>query len=149
MFALGAVQVHGAMIAEVIPVRGEECMQPICLSIVGGLVVALASIAGAAAGGIAIPKQTAGVPSMVQPVHALYEAEATLHRHGYHDVRIERATLPYSFNACKRDTRYHIHVNYYGDLVQVDPIGPCHGNGYGYRSEPDGDRYYRRDRHWD
>ena len=53
---------------------------------------------------------------MVQRVHSLDEAEDTLHRRGYYDVRVERASLPYSFNACKRGVRYHIHVNYYGLL---------------------------------
>ena len=64
--------------------------------------------------------------------HSVYEAKQTLYQHGYHDVVIERATLPYSFNACKRGVRYHIHVDYYGDLVQVDPVGRCYGYGNGY-----------------
>ena len=54
-------------------------------------------------------------------------------------------SLPYSFNACKRGVRYHIHVNWYGDLVQVDGARPLH---YGYRSYNDGpyrSYRYRRD----
>jgi hypothetical protein len=69
----------------------------------------------------------------------VYEAEESLLRRGYYDVRLERASLPYSFNGCKRGVRYHIHVDYYGDLVQVDPIGACDGNGYGYNGRR---RYY-------
>ena len=57
--------------------------------------------------------------------HTLDEAEETLYGLGYYNVRVERASLPYSFNACKRDSRYHIHVDYYGTLVQVDRLGPC------------------------
>jgi hypothetical protein len=73
-----------------------------------------------------------GNGTLVQRVHSIYEAEDTLRRRGYYDVRLERASLPYSFNACKRGLRYHIHVDYYGDLVQVDPIGNCGEADYGY-----------------
>jgi len=34
--------------------------------------------------------------------HSVYEAEQTLYQRGYSDIRVERASLPYSFNACRR-----------------------------------------------
>src|SRR5258705_5494670 len=67
-----------------------------------------------------------------------------LNRRGYYNIQLERASLPYSFNACKRGVRYHVHVNYYGNLVQVDALGPCdsyESNTYGRR------RYYDRYRY--
>src|SRR5262245_33338686 len=67
--------------------------------------------------------------------HSVSEAIQTLYEHGYRDVRVERASLPYSLNGCKRGVRYHVHVDYYGDLVQVDEHGPCYGNGSAYGSE--------------
>jgi len=66
--------------------------------------------------------------------HSVYEAEQTLYQRGFSDVRLERASLPYSFNACRGGTRYHIHVDYYGNLEEVDPIGPCYSYGNGYRN---------------
>jgi hypothetical protein len=82
--------------------------------------------------------------------HSVYEAEQTLYQQGYSDIRVERASLPYSFIACKRGVRYHIHVDYYGDLVQVDPMGSCYGNGNGYGSEyENGARYDDRYRYRD
>jgi hypothetical protein len=110
-----------------------------------GLVLLLgASSAGAA--GFGFPEQ-APAGTLVQRVHSVYEAEETLYRRGYRDVRLERASLPYSFNACKRGIRYHIHVDYYGDLVQVDPIGECAGNDYDYygRRHEHGRYRYRYD----
>jgi hypothetical protein len=92
------------------------------------LAIALCTSASAAGVGIPTPERNAG--GLILRVHSVYEAEETLQRRGYYDVRLERASLPYSFNACKRGVRYHIHVNYYGDFVQVDPIGPCGDNGY-------------------
>ena len=74
--------------------------------------------------------------TLIHKVHSLYEAKHSLRDLGYYDIEVERASLPYSFHACKRGVRYHIHVNYYGDLVQVDELGQCgdYGNGdYGYR----------------
>jgi hypothetical protein len=52
--------------------------------------------------------------------------------------------LPYSFHACKRGVRYHIHVNYYGDLAQVDELGRCRDYGdedYSYRGRSRYPRY--------
>lgn len=118
----------------------------------GGLVMLLAGASGASAAGVAgmaggFPYQTPG--TLVEKVHSLREAKHTLHGLGYYDVRVERASLPYSFTACKRGARYHIHVDYYGDLVQVDEVGACreYDNGdddYGYRN-----RRYRYPRYDD
>ena len=100
----------------------------------------------ASAAGLSVPNPARNSGTMLSRVHSVDEAEDSLHRRGYYDVRLERSNLPYSFNACKRGTRYHIHVNYYGDLVQVDPIGRCGANGYGYydRRPNYDDGYYGR-----
>jgi hypothetical protein len=113
------------------------------------LAIILPAICRVEAAGIAVPKPTGAEGAMVQRVHSLDEAEDTLHRRGYYDVRVERASLPYSFNACKRGVRYHIHVNYYGDFVQVDEVGPCRRSydeeaSYGRRPYYDRYRDYRR-----
>jgi hypothetical protein len=101
------------------------------MTLCSGPALALALCAsGAGAAGFSLAKPAGDGTTVVLRVHSVYEAEDSLHRRGYYDVRLERASLPYSFNACKRGVRYHIHVNYYGDLVQVDPIGPCGDNGY-------------------
>jgi hypothetical protein len=74
--------------------------------------------------------------------HSLEEAHHKLHRIGYTDIEVERASLPYSFTACKRGLRYHVHMNWYGDLEQVDPIGRCRGYAYGDSPRYDGRRSY-------
>jgi hypothetical protein len=114
-------------------------------SIGPALAVALCASAASAAG-LSVPNPAENSGTMVSRVHSVDEAEDSLHRRGYYDVRLERSSLPYSFNACKRGTRYHIHVNYYGDLVQVDPIGRCGDTGYGYydRRPTYNDGYYGR-----
>lgn len=75
--------------------------------------------------------------AIIHQVHSVYEAKNTLRDLGYYDIQLERASLPYSFVACKRGARFHIHINYYGDLVQVDEVGPCRD----YRD--DGEYRYR------
>jgi len=94
------------------------------------MVFCAASSAGAA--GFPVRDPGIGTGTLVERVHSVFEAEEALYRRGYYDVRLERASIPYSFNACKRGVRYHIHVDYYGDLVQVDPIGYCGDANYGY-----------------
>ena len=83
-----------------------------------------------------------GVPRA--DAHSLYEAKDTLYGLGYYDLRVERASLPYSFNACKRGVRYHIHMNWYGDLVQVDELGACGDDGYRAYDGPYRSYRYRR-----
>lgn len=100
---------------------------------------------GAAVGVATLALGTSGAHA-----HTLYEAKAKLYDLGYYSIRTERARRPYSFNACKRDVRYHIHINWYGDLVQVDAVGPCDDDGYRARyydgrSSYDGYRIRRRD----
>jgi hypothetical protein len=131
--------------------RGVISMQLINLAFVGGLAaLTIFAASGAEASIASLAKPSPDDGKLVQKVHSAYQAEATLHRRGYYDVRLERPTLPYSFSACKRGVRYHIHVDYYGDLTQVDARGPCNGYGYGhygrrpYYERPHNDRY--RDR---
>jgi hypothetical protein len=83
---------------------------------------------------------------LLHKVHSLHQAEHKLRRLGYYAIDVERASLPYSFQACKRGVRYHIHVDYYGDLVQVDELGRCRDYGdddYSYGGERS--RYRRYD----
>src|SRR5262245_28249020 len=106
----------------------------------GAVCVVLVSVSSAWAIGARPSKPAAD--AVVQLVHSVYEAEETLYRRGYYDVRLERASLPYSFNACKRGVRFHVHVGYYGEIVERDAIGPCvrdYGD-YGPRRYP---RYWR------
>lgn len=101
--------------------------------------LALLGVSGSSAAAIGLPTASSDGRTVIQRVHSVYEAEETLHRRGYYDIRLERATLPYSFNACKRGVRYHVHVDYYGDLVGVDELGPCSRDEYDGRG-----RYYDR-----
>lgn len=92
--------------------------------------------------GAAVGLAAAAFGASAANAHSLDEAADTLYGLGYYDVRIERATLPYSFNACKRGVRYHIHVNWYGDLVQVDELGACRDEGYRGNGDDRRDRRY-------
>ena len=114
-----------------------------------GLMIMTLAAGRAEAAGVRLAKPPSEERATVQRVHSLDEAEEALYRRGFYDIRGERASLPYSFNACKRGVRYHIHVNYYGDLVQVDEVGPCRrfddGPTYSLRRPYyDRDRDYRR-----
>jgi hypothetical protein len=101
----------------------------------------------AEAAGVRVRTLSGDKSAMLQRVHSVDEAEDTLYRRGYYDVRLERASLPYSFNACKRGVRYHIHVNYYGDLVQVDEVGLC-GRDYDRPAYYGRRPYYERYRYY-
>ena len=133
--------------------RESSAMYQTSLSAAGALALLLTGAVGASAGGVATMAKGLkgdGAGTIVHQVHSLYEAKHKLADRGYYDIRIERASLPYSFNACKRGVRFHIHVNFYGDFVQVDEVGPCrryeyYSGYYGYRSYAE--RPYRRYRY--
>ena len=124
-------------------------MSRISVFTASGFAIMLLAVGSADAAGVGLTKVPNETAVMLQRVHSVYEAEQTLYRRGFYDVRLERASLPYSFNACKRGTRYHIHVNYYGELVEVDEVGSCRrydGDQTYYGRRPYYDRYrdYRR-----
>jgi hypothetical protein len=101
----------------------------------------LGSGANAVTLGTGRPEQSG---TLLHKVHSLHEAKHSLRDLGYYDIQVERASLPYSFHACKRGVRYHIHVNYYGDLAQVDELGRCRDYGdedYSYRGRSRYPRY--------
>ncbi len=99
------------------------------LTIASGLALLLASVSSVQAAGVSgTAKGIAGTQqnSIVVRVHSFYEAKHKLRDLGYYAIQTERSYPPYSFVACKRGQRYHIHIDYYGDLVQVDEAGACH-----------------------
>ena len=126
------------------------------LSLASVLTLAVAGVTASQAASFApLTKGLAGsgANSLIVQAHSAYEARDVLRNHGFYDIQDQRTdSLPYSFIACKRGARYHIHVNYYGELEQVDEVGRCqdresqyeyrrphhsqhygYGSGYGYR----------------
>ena len=76
----------------------------------GSLAMLLAATSTANAAGFAPSAKSVTGPdtgSLITRVHSLGEAEDELARIGYYDIHVERASLPYSFIACKRGARYH------------------------------------------
>lgn len=80
-----------------------------------------------------------------RPVHrtnGVDHAYRKLEKHGFYEITVERASAPYSFNACKRGKRYHVHIGYDGELEELNSLGACHQYAYdGYDERP---RYYSR-----
>lgn len=103
----------------------------------------LLGISGASAASLSASALQGPASTVVHKAHSLGKAEHTLRDLGYYDIQVERSSLPYSFNACKRGVRYHVHMNYYGDLEQVDELGRCrdYDDDYGYRSRSRYPRY--------
>lgn len=102
-------------------------IRPLTIASVLALLLASASsVQAAGIGGGAKGIADAQTNSIVERVHSFYEAKHKLRDLGYYAIQTERSYPPYSFVACKRGQRYHIHIDYYGDLTQVDEAGSCH-----------------------
>jgi hypothetical protein len=121
------------------------------LIMASGLAVLLATTSSAfAAGPAGIAKGIAATQpdSLVERVHSFYEAKHKLRDLGYYAIQTERSYPPYSFVACKRGQRYHIHIDYYGDLTQVDEAGACHDyRARYYEPRPQYEGRYRYNRY--
>lgn len=62
---------------------------------------------------------------------------------GYSRIRFTDRVLPiYQLNACRGGRRFHLHVNYYGEVVRRYSIGWC-SNARRYRRDYTGGRYRR------
>ena len=62
----------------------------------------------------------------VANAHSPYEVRQMLRDHGYYRINFTDRVLPtYQLNACKRNKRFHLHVNYYGDITRRERIGWC------------------------
>jgi hypothetical protein len=59
--------------------------------------------------------------------HNAREVEHILQDHGYSRIEFT-STNPsnYMANACRGGTRYHFHVNNYGEVTERREIGPCY-----------------------
>ncbi len=74
-----------------------------------------------------------------QPVHrtrSVDQAYAKLQSHGFHDIVVERTDVPYSFAACKRGKRYHIHIDERGELEELNSVGACGQYADDYNGAP-------------
>ena len=67
--------------------------------------------------------------------HTPHDVVHKLQEHGYSRIEFVNSTPPnYMANACRNGTRYHFHVDYYGQVTERREIGSCgyrHGDGYG------------------
>lgn len=57
---------------------------------------------------------------------------------GYYSIRFLVPEAPFQVNACRGETRFHLHVDWYGRITERAVIGPCRLQGF---SEDDQDRY--------
>lgn len=70
------------------------------------------------------------------PAHAhdVNQVRYELRERGYHNIRFIVAEAPFQVNACRGGERYHLHVNWYGNITSSAYLGHCgYGNWNGYR----------------
>lgn len=78
--------------------------------------------------------------SLILKVHDAGQVVSELRAKGYHRIQVVDPYLPkIQVNACKDGRRWHLHANYYGDIVHRKYIGRC--GGYRYPSDYDYDGY--------
>ena len=58
--------------------------------------------------------------------HTPHKVRHMLQDRGYYRIQFTDRVLPtFQVNACRRGMRFHLHVNYYGEVTRYDRIGWC------------------------
>ena len=70
--------------------------------------------------------------------HDAQQLRYELQDRGYYSIRFLVPEAPFQVNACRGETRFHLHVDWYGRITERAVIGPCRLRGF---SEDDRDRY--------
>lgn len=73
------------------------------------------------------------------PVHAhgVKQVRKELTEQGYTDIEFQRRKPPFKLDACLKDDRHHLHVDYYGKIIKKSIIGSC-GSASSDEDEPNG-----------
>lgn len=62
----------------------------------------------------------------IASAHTPHDVRHKLQDRGYYNINFTDRVLPtYQLNACKRHKRFHLHVNYYGEVTRRRRIGWC------------------------
>ena len=74
--------------------------------------------------------------------HTPQKVRYMLQERGYYKINFTDRILPvFQLDACRRGKRFHLHVNFYGDVTRRDRIGWCDSRRQSRRS-------YRGYRNW-
>ena len=79
-------------------------------SIIGASVMALTALGGAT----------------LASAHDGSQVRYELRQQGYSRIQVLVGGAPFQINACRDGTRYHLHIDSYGQITERAPTGACH-----------------------
>lgn len=60
--------------------------------------------------------------------HNTEEVRRSLREQGYDQLEFSRTKPPFKLDACRGGERFHLHVDYYGKIIEETSIGSCDGD---------------------
>ena len=66
-----------------------------------------------------------GLSVTAASAHDAHQLRHELQARGYYSIRFLVPEAPFQVNACRRDTRFHLHVDWYGRITERVATGPC------------------------
>jgi hypothetical protein len=57
--------------------------------------------------------------------HDIDEVRGELRKQGFDQLDFQRAKPPFKLDACRGGERFHLHVDYYGKIIEQTSIGSC------------------------
>ena len=81
--------------------------------------------------------------------HDAHQLRHELQARGYHSIRFIVPEAPFQVNACRGETRFHLHVDWYGRITERVAIGPCRSHWRSGENDEDGYQWRRSYRSYD
>jgi hypothetical protein len=63
--------------------------------------------------------------------HDIDEVRTELRKQGFDQLEFQRTKPPFKLDACRGGERFHLHVDYYGKIIEQTSIGSCGDNTAG------------------
>ena len=60
--------------------------------------------------------------------HDIDEVRSELRKQGFDQLDFQRTKPPFKLDACRGGERFHLHVDYYGKIIEQTSIGSCGEN---------------------
>lgn len=78
--------------------------------------------------------------------HDASQVRRELRERGYYQIQFIEDEAPFQVNAYRDGERFHLHIDWYGQVTERTPLGPCGGSWWrrGWRRSYEGYGRYRQ-----
>ena len=87
-----------------------------------------------------------GLSATAVSAHDAHQLRDELQARGYYSIRFLVPEAPFQVNACRGETRFHLHADWYGRITERVAMGPCKLRWRSGDEDQEGYQWRRSDR---